>query len=362
MWFTFDCSLKSLQGASIYYQNLFANMKSIYAVLLIISCSLFQNLYSQDFSTYKFVKKISLPGDGKWDYLKMDGERERLFVSHEDRVHVIDLTTDLPITELTGLKGVHGIALVKDLNKGYISNGKDNSITIFDYTTLKVLKTITIAGKKADAILYDKFSQRVFVFNNGSGDAIAIDAKTDKVVGKVDLGGAPEFAVTNAKGSIFNNNEESNDIIEFDAKSLTVKNKYPLAPNKVLTGLAFDADNNRLFSASRDPKTLVVVDVINGKIIQTLPIGGRVDAVVFDKDLNLIMTSNGEGNVTIIHQDSPDKYRVVQTLETRVGCKTMVHRGTTHKIYLSGADFQADGKTPVANTFGVFVYAPAPVN
>lgn len=332
------------------------------ALLLSIGSFLLQPAHAQGFSSYKFVKKINLPGDGKWDYLKMDGEQERLFVSHEDRVHVIDLKTDSPIGEISGLKGVHGIALAKDLNKGYISNGKDNSVTIFDYKTLKVLKTITVEGKKADAILYDKFSQRIFVFNNGSGNAIAIDANTDKVVGKVELGGAPEFAVTNDKGSIFNNNEESNDITEFDAKTLAIKNKYSLEPNKVLTGLAFDADNNSLFSVSRDPKTLVVVDASNGKMIQTLPIGGKVDAVVFDKDLKLIMTSNGEGNVTIVHQDSPDKYSIVQSLETHPGCKTMVHRGTTHKIYLSGSDLQVDGKTLSPNGFGVFVYAPATAN
>lgn len=309
--------------------------------------------------TYQFITKISLPGDGKWDYLKMDGERERLFVSHSDRVHIIDLKTNQPIGEITGLKGVHGVGLAKDLNKGYITNGTDNSVTVFDYNTFKVLQTIPVNGKKPDAVMYDKGTKRIFVFNNGSGNATVIDAVTDKVIGNVEMGGAPEFAVSNDKGSIFNNNEDTNELFEIDTKTLKVKNKYSLAPNKVPTGLTYDPATDRLFSVCRDPKTLVVLNASTGEIVQTLPIGGGVDAVVFDKELKLVMASNGEGNVTIVHQDSPDKYTIVQTLKTQPGCKTMVHRGTTHNIYLSGADYQADGKTPAPGTFGVMVYGIA---
>jgi len=306
---------------------------------------------------YKLLKKIPLEGDGKWDYLKMDGERERLFVSHQDRVHVIDLKTDKAIGEITGLKGVHGIALAKDLEKGYISNGTDNTITIFDYNTFMVLKSIVVAGKKADAIMYDSFTKQVFVFNNGSGNAVVINASTDEIAGFIEVGGAPEFAVADGKGTIFNNNEDTNEVTVIDAKSLKVKNHFSLLPNAVATGLAIDVANNRLFSGCRKTKSLVVLDASTGKIIQTLPIGGGVDAVVYEKDLKLIMASNGEGNVTVIKQESADKYSVVQTLVTKPGCKTMVHRGTTHNIYLSGADYEADGKTVKPGTFGVFVYS-----
>lgn len=275
--------------------------------------------------TYSFIQKISLPtGEGKWDYLKMDGERERLFVSHFDRVHVIDLKTNKQIGEITGLKGVHGIGLAKDLNKGYITNGTDNTVTVFDYNTFNVLQTIPVTGKKPDAILYDKSTKQVFVFNNGSGNAVVINAVTDKVVGSVEMGGAPEFAVSNEKGSLFNNNEDTNEIFEIDAKTFKIKNKYSVAPaGGVPTGLAYDAGSNRLFSVCRKPQALVVMDASTGKIVQSLPIGGGVDAVVYEKDLKLIMTSNGEGNVTIIHQDSPDTYSVVQTLTTRPGLKTI---------------------------------------
>lgn len=305
---------------------------------------------------YQFIKKISLTGDGKWDYLKMDGEMERLFVSHQDRVNVVDLKNDTQIAEITGLNGIHGIALAKDLKKGYISNGGDNTITVFDYNTFKIIKTIKIEGKKADAIMFDKFSNQIFVFNNGSGNAVVINAATDEVVGMIDLGGAPEFAVSNEKGEIFNNNEDTQEITVIDAKTRTVKTRYSLLPNEVPTGLTMDIANNRLFSVCRKTKTLVIMDAANGKIIQTLPIGGGVDAVVYEKDLKLIFTSNGEGNVTIVKQESADKYSVVQTLETKAGCKTMVHRGTTHKIYLSGADYKEGTKDVMPNTFGVFVY------
>ena len=308
---------------------------------------------------YEFIKKISIPtGDGKWDYLKMDGERERLFVSHADRIHVVDLKTDQPIGEITGLKGVHGIALAKELAKGYISNGTDSSVTVFDYNTFKVLKTIKVNGKKADAIFFDKFSGRVFVFCNGSGNAVAIDAKTDAVVGNVAMGGAPEFMVSNDKGLIYNNNEETQEIVAFDANTLEIKHRFSLLPNEVPTGLAFDTATNRLFSACRKSKTLVVMDAATGKIVQTLPIGGGVDGAIFDKDAKIIATSNGEGNVTIIKQAAPDSYSVVQTLTTRPGQKTIVHRGTTHHLFLSGADFLEDGKTPAPQSFGVYVYGP----
>lgn len=327
-------------------------------VFVALLCLLYVPVFAQP--TYSFIKKISLPtGDGKWDYLKMDGERERLFVSHFDRVHVIDIRTDQPIGEITGLQGVHGVTLAKALEKGYISNGANNTVTVFDYNTFKVLKTIPLEGKKPDAMLFDKYSNRVFAFCNGDKVAIAIDAATDEVVGKVAVGEAPEFAVTNDKGTIYVNLEDASEVVAFDPKTLTVTKKFSLGTGVQPTGLAMDVASNRLFSVCRKSKTLVVLDAETGKIVQSLPIGGGVDAVVYEKDLKLVMTSNGDGNVTIIHQDSPDKYTVVQTLTTKPGLKTMVHRGTTHRIYLSGADYQTDGKIPAPGTFGVYVYGPA---
>ncbi|HEV8512978.1 MAG TPA: YncE family protein, partial [Cyclobacteriaceae bacterium] len=250
-------------------------MKTFISLLFVLTSFFFAEAQNPN---YKLLKKISLDGDGKWDYLKMDGERERLFVSHQDRVHVIDLKTDKAIGEIKDLKGVHGIALAKDLEKGYISNGTDNSITVFDYNTFKVLKTLTVVGKKADAITYDAFTKQIFVFNNGSGNAVVINTSTDEVVGTIEVGGAPEFAVSDGKGTLFNNNEDTNEVTVIDTKSLKVKNHFSLLPNAVATGLAIDVANNRLFSGCRKTKSLVVLDASTGKIIQTLPIGGGVDA------------------------------------------------------------------------------------
>jgi DNA-binding beta-propeller fold protein YncE len=331
------------------------NYSSIFFKVLVF-LSFISNVAFAQTPKYQFSRKISLPtGDGKWDYQKI--EDGKLYVSHADRIHIIDLKSEKQIGEIAGLKGVHGIAPVKDLNKGFISNGTDNSITVFDLKTYKVLNTIMIEGKKADAILYDKFSNQIFVFNNGSGNAIVIDPKTDKIVGKIEMGGGPEFAVSNEKGNVFNNNEESNEIFEIDTKTLTVKNKFSLAPNEVPTGLTMDVKNNRLFSVCRKTKTMVVMDASTGKIVATLPIGAGVDGVIYDKKLQLIITSNGEGNATIIHQVDADNYTVSQTLTTSKGQKTIVFDEKNHNIFLTGANYQEDGKTPATGTFGVSIYS-----
>ncbi len=327
-------------------------IKSLPHIFLLFIGTIFTS-FSQE-NAFSFIKKISLSGSARWDYLTMD--EDRLFVSNFDRVHVIDLKTDMLITTISDLKGVHGITLAKDLSKGYISNGTDSTVTVFDYKTLKVLKTIQITGKKADAILYDKVSKKVFVYCNGSNHTVAIDAKTDEVIKNVIIGEAPEFAVVNGKGSIFNNLEDSNEIVEVDTKTLEVKNKYSLKPNETPTGLAIDVKNNRLFSVCRKSKTLVVMNASNGQIISTLPIGEGVDGVTFDVEKKLVVVSNGDGTATVVYQDSADKYTVVQTLKTDRRQRTITHNNTTHNIYMSGATYQADGKTVVADSFGVYVY------
>jgi YVTN family beta-propeller protein len=325
-------------------------IKTLLITILIFTVN-FLNGFSQNFT---FIKKIALEGSPRWDYLTMD--ENRLFVSNFDRVHVVDLKTDKLITTISDLKGVHGITLAKDLSKGYISNGTDSTVTVFDYNTLKVLKTIQITGKKADAILYDKVSKRVFVYCNGSNHAVAIDAKTDEVIKNIIIGDAPEFAVVNGKGSIFNNLEDSNEIVEIDTKTLEVKNKYSLKPNETPTGLAIDVKHNRLFSVCRKSKTLMVMDAGNGQIVSTLPIGSGVDGVTYDVEKQLVISANGDGTATVIHQDSADKYTVVQTLTNERRQRTITHNANTHNIYMSGATYEADGKTVVPNSFGVYVY------
>lgn len=299
--------------------------------------------------------KWSIPsGNERWDYLKFDDNR--LYISHTDRVHILEANSGKQLGEILNLKGVHGIAPVKALGKGYITNGASNEITIFDLKSFQVLKTMVVPGKKADAVFFDAFSKRIFVFNNGSGNAIAMDPKTDEVIGQVEMGGAPEFGVSNLKGSIFNNNEDSHEIIEFDAMTLKIKNRFSLAPNEVPTGLDMDVKNDRLFSVCRKTKTLVVMDAKSGKIISTLPIGAGVDGVIYDAKLGLIITSNADGTATVVKQESKDSYVVVQTLATAKGLRTVTLDEKSHRLFFSGASYLEDGKTLAPASFSVSVF------
>jgi DNA-binding beta-propeller fold protein YncE len=306
-------------------------------------------------TTFQSSDKWSIPsGNERWDYLKV--ENNRLYVSHTDRIHILDVVTGSILGEINQLKGVHGIAPVSFVGKGYITNGTTNEITVFDLKSFQVLKTVAIPGKKADAILFDPYSKRVFIFNNGSGNAVLMDPKTDEVIGQVEMGGAPEFSVSNLQGSIFNNNEDSHEIIEIDAKSLEIKNRYTLAPNEVPTGLAIDLKNQRLFSVCRKTKTLVVMDAQTGKIVATLPIGAGVDGVVFDPKMKLIIVSNADGTATVVKQNSKDTYSVIQTLQTSKGLRTIAIDEKTNRIFFPGATFAEDGKSLVPGSFGVLVF------
>lgn len=318
---------------------------------------------AQQNPSYKFVKKISLPGDGKWDYMKMDGEMERLYVSHGDRVHVIDLHTDSPVAEWTGLVNVHGISLGKAERKVYIANTGMHNVVIYSAESMNKITTVELpGGRKPDCILFDKYAQKAFVFCGESHNVFVIDGKSDAVIATIDLSGKPEFACTDDNGFIYNNIEDAHEVIVIDVAAHAVVKRFSLSPDKAPTGITIDTKNSRLMTTCEDSKHMVVLDQQTGKRIATVPIGGKTDGIIFDKELGVVATSNGEGSVTIIKQESPDKYSVIQTLRTQRGLKTIVHRGTTHRLYISGADLQEDSKTPVPGTFGVFVYAPETVN
>ncbi len=327
-------------------------MKKLCSLIMLLACTC--QLFAQS-TVVNAVGRFSIPnGNEKWDYMLV--HKQQLFVSHGDRVHVLNLADGRQIAEFDSLNGVHGIAIAEPFGKGFITNGVKNEITIFKLADFSKIATLAIPGKKADAILYDTYSKRIFVFNNGSGDAIVIDPKTNQVIGQITMGGAPEFGATNLRGSIYNNNEESNVVIEIDAKTMSIRNRFSLAPNEVPTGLAIDINNDRLFSVCRKSKTLVVLDARTGKIVSTLPIGAGVDGVIYDASKKLIVTSNGEGNATLVRQITPDQYEVVQTLETAKGQKTIALDALSNKIFFSGANYLEDGKTPAPGTFGVSVY------
>lgn len=313
-------------------------------------------LNAQDKELYVPDKKISLPGKGGYDYLSIDKINNRLFVSHGTSVDVIDLATEKVIGSIDNMQGVHGIAIANEFNKGFISDGKANSVVVFDLKTLKTIETIGISGKKPDAIMYDLYSKKIYAFNGDSDNATVIDADTNKEIGSVALPGGPEFGVPDGEGKIYNNIEDKSVLAVIDAKTLKVIQTYPLAPCGTPTGLALDNANHRLFTGCRANKGLTVLDQNTGKVITTLPIGAGVDAVAYDPETKLIFCSNGDGTTTIIKQESADKYELVQTLVTQVRAKTLALDTKTHKIYLSVAKFEEGTRAPVPGSFEVLVY------
>jgi YVTN family beta-propeller protein len=307
--------------------------------------------------TYVADKTISLTGDGGYDYLAIDKVNNRLYASHGTQVNVIDLATDKEVGSINDMKGVHGIAIVNKLNRGFITDGKANAVIAFDIKTLKTITVIQLADAKGpDAIMYDPYSDRIFSFNGESNNSSVIDPKTLKQVGTVALGGGPEFALPDGKGKIYNNLEDKNSLNVIDSKTLKVLKNYPLAPCGGPTGLALDAANQRVFTVCRENKGMSVVDINTGKVTATIPIGAGVDAVAYDAETKLVFCSNGDGTTTIIKQKTADEYSVIQTLKTAVRAKTLALDTKTHKIYLSVAEFEPGTRKPLPGTFKVLVY------
>ena len=311
---------------------------------------------SQTTDIYSFEKSIVLPGDGGYDYISIDEVKRHLFVSHGTSVNIIDLKTEMVIGSVDNMKGVHGIAVDNEVNKGFITDGRDNSVVVFDLITFKTITTIPVTPKGPDGIMFDPFSKRIFAFCGNGNAASVIDVNTLKEIATIPLGGGPEFAVPDSKGLIYNNLEDKNSLNVIDSKEMKVIRNYPLAPCGGPTGLALDAQHKRIFTGCRENKGMSVVDIKTGKVITTLPIGGGVDAVVYDASTKLIFCSNGDGTTTIIKQKSADEYAVVQTLNTQFRAKTMALDKLTHKIYLSAPKFVEGTRNIIPGTFAVLVY------
>jgi len=286
--------------------------------------------------TYRLEKKIPIPGQGSWDYLIVDEAARRLYVSHGTQVEVLDADTVAPVGKIPNTVGVHGIAIAPDLGRGFASDGQTSTVTVFDLKTLKPIQEIP-TGKKPDAIIFDPATSRVFAFNGGSNSATVIEAKDGKVAGTVDLGGGPEFAVSDGKGYIFDNLEDESLVVKIDAQNLKVDQRWPTGPCASPSSMAIDRANRRLFIGCRS-RVMAIMDADTGKVIRTLPIGDHVDATAFDAESRLIFNSNGEGTVTIIQQETPEKYSVVQTVKTLPRAKTMALDPKTHRLFLSTAE------------------------
>jgi DNA-binding beta-propeller fold protein YncE len=305
-----------------------------YVISILLVAFTFPAAWAAD--SYQITKKIPIPGQGSWDYLTVDEGARRLYVSHGTQVEVLDLDTGAIIGKIENTQGVHGIAIAPDLGRGFASDGQSSTVTIFDLKTLKMIAEVP-TGKKPDAIIYDPATSRVFAFNGGSNSATVIEAKDGKVAGTIDLGGGPEFAAADGNGYVYNNLEDESLVLKINSRTLKVEQRWPTAPCASPSSMAIDRDNRRLFLGCRS-KVMAMMNADTGQVITTLPIGDHVDATAFDVDTRLIFNSNGEGTVTVIRQDSPDKYSIVETVKTLPHAKTSALDPKTHRLFLSTAE------------------------
>ncbi|MSO20255.1 MAG: YncE family protein [Acidobacteria bacterium] len=341
---------------------------------LLVVLSVFAPLaYSQ--SGYHLTKKVALPGDGGWDYVSVDSVNRRLYVSHGVQVEVLDADTGAivgnipaPTVDPAGkpvAQNVHGAAVVPELGRGFTTNGRAATMTIFDLKTLKIIQEVPIAPGP-DGFLFDPATRRVFSFSRSSKNASAVNGAEGTVARILDLGGVPEAAAADGKGNVLITIQDQDRIVKFDSKKLEITDSWPVAPACTQpTSMAIDRKNSRLFVGCRG-KQFIVMNTETGKVLTTLPIGQGTDAATYDPDTRLIFISNGEGTVTIIHQETPDKYTIVETLKTEEGAKTMALDLKTHRIYVATADRStppapAPGEQPAARvvapgTFRVLMY------
>jgi DNA-binding beta-propeller fold protein YncE len=319
---------------------------------------------------YHLVKKYSFgAAEGStreyFDYITVDSAARRVYLSHGTEVKVIDADSGELIGNVTGLKQDHGVAIAAEFGRGFISDGQQGKVIVFDLKTLKVTGDVD-ADKDADCVIYDPFSKRIFVMDGDPHNATVIDPKSDAVIGKIDLGGGPEFAVADGKGTVYINLEDKSEIVAVDSSSIKIKSRWTVAPAGGPTALAMDIQHHRLFSAGRDPQMLVALDSDTGKVLQSFPISGGVDAAAYDTETGLIFASTREGMVHVFHEDSPDKFSAAETIKTEMGAKTMGLDAKTHKLFLDTADFEpppaptADRPHPrgaaIPGTFHVLVY------
>jgi DNA-binding beta-propeller fold protein YncE len=287
---------------------------------------------------FTVAHRIPIGGEGGWDALTIDAPTHRLFVTHATRVQVVDVKTDKVVGEIPDTPGPHGVALAPDLGRGFTSDGRDSSVTVFDLRTLAVLGRLKLDARNPDAIEYDPVSKRVFVFNGGSASASVIDASADTLAGTVPLAGKPEFAAADGKGRMYVNLEDQSAVAVLDTRTLQVLHRWPLAPGEGPSGLALDRAHRRVFAGCSNEK-LVVLDADLGTVVAVLPIGKNVDGVAFDASRQLVFSSNGEGTLTVIHEDAPDRFTVLENAPTQAGARTLALDETSGTVYLPTAEF-----------------------
>jgi len=331
-------------------------MKYVLTAIIILSV-----FFAEAQQTFSIADSFKIAGVGGWDYLAVQPNSNRLFVSHGTQVNVVNKTNGDSLGVISNTIGVHGIAFVPSLNKGYTSNGRLNNVFVFDLKTLAITDSIK-TGKNPDAIFYDEYSKTIITCNGGSNDLSFIDPVSGKVTATVPVGGKPETAVSDGAGAMFVNIEDKNEIVKVNTHTMKVEAHWSLLPGEAPTGLAFDKDTKRLFAACGDNNQLVIVNAASGAIVSRYPIGGHCDGLAFDVRLKNIYTSNGEGSLTVFHQDSPDKYTLVSTVSTQKGARTITADQETHLVYLPTAALepQVGQSRPkmIPGTFKVIVVSP----
>jgi len=314
---------------------------------------------------YAVSRKIHLPGDSWWDYLNVDASTGRLFVSHGNMIQVVNVNSGKLIRTIPNTPGVHGVALAPELSKGFISDGGDASVTVFNLQTLAVTGKIKVTGRDPDCILYDPFTQRVMTFNGRTSNVTVINAKTEKVIGTIPLDGKPEFAVTDDRGHIYDNIESKSEIAEINPKTMKVEREWSIAPGEGPSGLAIDKSNHLLFSVCHN-KMMVISDALAGHVITTLPIGGHVDGAAFDPKLKRIFSSNGVGTLTVVQEEGNNHFKVLGNLPTQAGARTITIDTANHHLYSTTARFEPAPKASkgrqrpkmVSNSFVVLDIKP----
>ena len=315
-------------------------------IVFVLSLSLAALALAAAAPGYHVITTYKPGGDGGWDYLTADPSARRFYISRGTHMMVLDIDSGKTIGDIADTPGVHGIALAPELGKGFTSNGRENMVSIVDLSVLKTVAKVKV-GSGPDAILYDPATKRVFTFNGQSHDSTVIDAVDNgRVLGTIPLDGRPEFAATDAAGEVFVNIEDKNELVAIDAANMKVKSRWPLAPCTGPSGLAIDRKNRRLF-AGCDNKMMAVVNADNGKVIATPAIGDGVDANAFDDETGLAFASCGEGLLTVVKEESPDKFSVVENVPTQRGARTMALDSKTHNLLLVTAKF-GDPPAPTA--------------
>ncbi len=316
------------------------NIRSLFNLsicLLLLAHAVSAGAQQPTSSGYHLIKKIVVGGEGGWDALEFDAQAHRLYITRSSHVMVLDVDSGKVVGDIPNTAGVHGVALVPELNRGFTSNGRDASVTIFDLKTLKALQQVKV-GQNPDAIIYDPASNRVFAFNGTSHDATAIDARSGMVAGTIPLGGRPEFAVADGKGNVYVNIEDKSEVVALDSRKLIIESRSSLAPCEEPSGIAMDRKHRRLFIGCSN-KLMAVVNADNGRLVTSLPIGKGVDGNGFDAQSDLAFSSNGDGTLTLVHEDAPDKFSVVDNVATQTGARTMALDEKTHRVYLATAQF-----------------------